>query len=94
LQSFRTMARTGLASRLVDREIEEVHTEYVDDRGKPKVKSKRVIKKLILADTAAIIFTLKNTDPDNFKDKQEVEHKGEVGVNWHETRTYEGGAGA
>lgn len=80
LESFRTMARTGLASRLVDREVEEVHTEYVDKAGKPVIKGRRVVKKLILADTAAIIFTLKNTDPDNFRDKQQVDLQGDLNI--------------
>jgi transposase-like protein len=92
--AFKQLARSGLAKLLDVYEVEETTTEYVDKGGKPAVKSKKVTKRIFMPSATAVIFTLKNLDSDNFKDKQEVEHKGEVGVNWHETRTYEGGAGA
>jgi transposase-like protein len=91
LAAFAQMARSGLAKLLDVHEVEETTTEYVDKGGKPVVKSKKVTKRKFMPSAVAVIFALKNLDSENFKDKQEVEHKGEVGVNWHETRTYEGG---
>lgn len=84
LDSFAKMAKSGLAKLLDVYEYEEVTTEYVDSKGKddngnevskPKIKSRKVVKKFIMPNPTAVIFALKNRDPDNWADKQEVDVK-------------------
>ena len=77
LSAFRDMARTGLAARLMPQEVTETHVEWVDGKNKqgesvPKVKSKKVVTKTVQPSDLLIMFTLKNQDSENFKDKQEV----------------------
>ena len=71
--------------------VDESKTVYVDSKEseidpktgkkvvKPKVKEQTIIKKHIQPDTAAIIFTLTNGDPDNFKNRQSAEVTGKDG---------------
>lgn len=40
-------------------------------------------------DTTAAIFWLKNRQSKKWRDKQEVEHSGEMGIVWKEEKTYE-----
>ena len=51
-----------------------------DDNGKAivKVKEHIVIEKYIQPDTAAIIFTLTNGDPDNWKNRQDTKVEAEI----------------
>lgn len=74
---FKVAARRGLLTLLEGKEWEEVTREYaevetVDKNGKltkePRMISQKTIKKVILPNPAAVIFTLKNRDSDNFKD--------------------------
>lgn len=59
--------------------VEEV-LEYVPGRGdeQTKVKTVRKIKKHIVPDVTAQIFWLKNRRPEKWRDKQNIEHSGEV----------------
>ncbi|TGE08268.1 phBC6A51 family helix-turn-helix protein [Hymenobacter fodinae] len=89
LEAFKGMARSGLAKLLDVYTVEESVVEYVDNgQGKPKIKGRKVTQRVFMPNAAAIIFTLKNTDPDNWKDKQEIEHS-DAPITWEETRTYE-----
>lgn len=79
-------AEAALRDKLKDREIEEVHQEqWVDKNGEVTKKHIKKIKKTIPADTTAIIFALKNTDPERWNDRRQVELSGSV-----ETNPYEG----
>lgn len=71
LQAFKNMARSGLAKLLDVYEFEEVTTEFIDQKGKPKVKSRKVTKKVIMPNATAVIFALTNQDSENFKHKAE-----------------------
>lgn len=53
-----------------------------DDEGKPivKVKEHAVIEKHIQPNTAAVIFTLTNLDPEHWKNRQNQEVSGEVSI--------------
>lgn len=87
------MARSGLALLLTKQEVEETTTELVDSKdekgnSKPKIKSRKVTKRVVMPSATAVIFALKNLDSENFKDKQEMEHTGGVALTWQETRTY------
>ena len=75
LEVFKNMARSGLAKLLDVFEYEEEHIEY----GNDSIKSRKVIKKKIMPNPAAVIFALCNLDPENFKNIQRVDHtsKGE-----------------
>jgi len=57
-----------------------VDTRKLDDDGNPiyKQKEKTVIDKHFQPDTAAIIFTLCNRDPDNWKNRQENNVTGDM----------------
>lgn len=81
LQLFVTEAKKSLLKKIQGYDVEETRTVYLkpakDDttdekeaKKKLKVKEQTVIKKHIQADTAAIIFTLTNGDPDNWKNRQ------------------------
>lgn len=72
-------AEAALRDKLSDREVEEVHQEqWVDKQGNVTKKHIKKIKKVIPADTTAIIFALKNADPDRWNDKHQLELSGEV----------------
>lgn len=46
------------------------------------------VRKIYPPDTVAAIFWLKNRQKDKWRDKNEIEHSGEMSLNWHETRNY------
>lgn len=75
-------AEAALRDKLQDREVEEVHQEqWVDKNGVVTKKHIKKIKKIIPADTTAIIFALKNTDSERWKDKSQTELSGSVDIN-------------
>lgn len=80
LAAFKNMARSGLAKLLDVHEVEETTTEYVDKAGKPIIKSRKVTKRVFMPNATAVIFALKNLDPESFKDRQQVEHTGKDGA--------------
>ena len=68
-QTFKKAARSGLMTLLKGKEYDETTTEWVDDgKNKPKIKSKRTVKKFIMPNPTSVIFALKNLDKDNFRD--------------------------
>ncbi len=74
-------AEAALRDKLQDREVEEVHQEqWVDKNGVVSKKHIKKIKKIIPADTTAIIFALKNTDSERWNDRNQIELSGKVGM--------------
>jgi frataxin-like iron-binding protein CyaY len=78
-------AHLGLIDKLHDRYIEdaevidEVWTAGSDKNHQKIVKQHKVRKKRwVPADTTAIIFALKNADPDNWKDRRDTNIAGEI----------------
>lgn len=70
LEQYKEMAISGLAKLLDMHEYEEVTTEYENDKkGNPKVKSQKRVKKKIMPNPAAVIFTLTNRDNENWKNR-------------------------
>ena len=69
----------ALLKRALGYEYEEVTTEitetpYIDKRGKERVRKQKHVKKtkkVVLPETAAQIFWLKNRRPDKWRDKRE-----------------------
>ena len=53
-------------------------TEVNGENGKGTYSEKRKIVKHIASDPTSMIFFLKNKDPKNWNDKQQVEHSGEI----------------
>lgn len=82
LEMFKEEARKSLLKKVQGYTVEETKTLYVDaskdkkEKSVPKIKEQTITKKHIQPDTAAIIFTLCNTDPDNWKNRQSNEITG------------------
>ena len=66
----------ALYKRAVGYEFEETTIE-IDDEGKKKVNK---TTKQMAPETLAIIFFLKNRKPEDWRDKREVEVKGEISM--------------
>ena len=91
LDTLRTEAKRSLMKKVCGYEAQETRTVYVDSgeeerdpatgkkRQKPKIKEKIVITKHIAPDNAAVIFTLTNRDPKQWKNRQSQEVTGKDG---------------
>ena len=90
MQFFVAEAKKSLLKKVQGYSVDETKTVYVDsktgekdekgkDKIKPKIKEQTIIKKHIQPDTAAIIFTLTNGDPDNWRNRQLNEVTGKDG---------------
>lgn len=74
-ESLGQMALSGLAKLLNTHEFEEVHTDYINGQdGKPIIKSQKRVKKVIMPNPAAVIFTLTNRHPGRYQNKQHHDH--------------------
>jgi hypothetical protein len=86
LELFKQAARSGLLTLLKGKEYEEVTTEYVEGKPdkegntKPKIKSQKKIKKVILPNPTSVIFALKNLDSVNFPELLRGEFSGKDGA--------------
>lgn len=76
LESFKNMAISGLATLLTKHEVTEEKTEFEKDEntGLPTPVKTVKTRKTLLPNPTAVIFTLTNRDPDNWKHKQNVDH--------------------
>jgi hypothetical protein len=79
----------ALLKRALGYEYDEIRTEIFEDQNQAKTGDKKTDKagtkkhvtkvtKKVLSDSTAAIFWLKNRRPDLWRDKQEVEHSGNV----------------
>nr|WP_319268348.1 phBC6A51 family helix-turn-helix protein [uncultured Draconibacterium sp.] len=66
-------AKKSLLKKVKGYSVEETRTSYVDKNGKPKIKEKVTTTKYFQPDTASIIFTLTNKDPENWKNRQNID---------------------
>ncbi len=84
-------AKKSLMKKLQGYEITETRTVTIPGKdtkdadgnpvpGKPRIKEHITTKKHIAADTAAIIFTLTNGDPENWSNRQRTEITGKDGT--------------
>lgn len=80
-------AKKSLMKKLKGYEVIETRTITVpskeigkDGNPMPKIKEQITTKKHIAADTAAIIFTLTNGDPENWSNRQRTEVTGKNGT--------------
>lgn len=75
LEVFKDMAKSGLAKLLDMHTYEEVVTEYISDKeGKPKIKNQKKTTKFIMPSATAVLFTLTNREPNDWKHKEHVDH--------------------
>ena len=66
----------ALLKRALGYEYDEITQELVDD----ELQVTKVVTKQVHPDVTAQIFWLKNRKPEEWRDKQQVEHSGETGV--------------
>lgn len=87
MQSMVMVAKKSLRRKLEGYDVTETRTVTIpsktekgaDGKPKPKIKEQITTKKHIAADTAAIIFTLTNGDPEHWKNRQNNEVTGKDG---------------
>lgn len=82
LKKGKTLADANVGQRLYERALGFEHDSEeikVVSMGKEGSEIERVpIRKIYPPDTVAAIFWLKNRQPSKWRDKQEVEHSGEI----------------
>ena len=74
----------ALLKRALGYKYEEIKTEETEEGKKVTVTTKEVVP-----DTTAQIFWLKNRKPEQWRDKQQIEHSGEIRNNPYESLTTE-----
>ena len=87
LKMFALEAKRSLLKKIQGYTVQEKKTVYVDksENGKstPKIKEQTVTDKHFQPDTVAIIFTLCNQDPENWKNRQLTEITGKDGKDFN-----------
>lgn len=93
---FVAEAKKSLLKKIQGYTVKEQHVTTIgtgkyDVNGKEiaKVKEQKTVDKHIQADTSAVIFTLCNCDPDNWKNRQSTEVTGKDGKDLFEKLTDE-----
>lgn len=96
MQFFVQEAKKSLLKKIQGYEVTETKVVTIpgkkkDERGnpKPEIKEQTTTKKHIQADTAAIIFTLTNGDPDHWRNRQSTEVTGKDGKDLFANKTDE-----
>jgi hypothetical protein len=86
MQFFVAEAKKSLLKKIQGYTVQEKHTTMVDSKEKdatgkpkPKIKEQKIVDKHFQPDTAAIVFTLTNGDPETWKNKQSTEVTGKDG---------------
>ena len=80
MQMFVIEAKKSLLKKIRGYEVTETSVTTIPGKdGKPKIKEQKTNKKHFQPDTAAIIFTLTNGDPEHWKNKQTTEMTGKDG---------------
>lgn len=96
MQFFVQEAKKSLLKKIQGYEVTETKVVTIpgkkkDEKGnpKPEIKEQTTTKKHIQADTAAIIFTLTNGDPDHWRNRQSTEVTGKDGKDLFANKTDE-----
>ena len=86
LDKMKVEAKKSLLKKIQGYEVTEtkvvtIPSKQKDEKGNPKpiIKEQTTTKKHIQADTAAIIFTLTNRDPEHWRNRQTTEVTGKDG---------------
>jgi len=86
MDNIKGIATSGLMLLLRGKEYEEITTEYVEGKPdadgitKPKIKSQKKVKRIILPNAATVIFVMKNLDSENFPNTVSAEVSGKGGA--------------
>lgn len=90
MQFFVIEAKKSLLKKIKGYEVVETHVTTVPDKdGNPKIKEQKNVKKHFQPDTAAIIFTLTNGDPEHWRNRQSTEVTGKDGKDLFANKTDE-----
>lgn len=80
LDKMNIEAKKSLMKKIKGYDVIETHVTTVPGKdGNPVIKEQKNVKKHIAADTAAIIFTLTNRDPEHWRNRQSTEITGKDG---------------
>ncbi len=80
MQFFVIEAKKSLLKKIKGYDVVETHVTTVPGKdGKPVIKEQKNVKKHIQPDTAAVIFTLTNGDPEHWRNRQTTEVTGKDG---------------
>lgn len=90
MQKFVQEAKKSLLKKIRGYDVTETSVTTIPNKdGSPKIKEQKTVKKHILPDTAAIIFTLTNGDPEHWKNRQSNEVTGKNGKDLFADKTDE-----
>lgn len=90
MQFFVIEAKKSLLKKIKGYEVIETHVTTVPDKkGNPTIKEQKNVKKHFQPDTAAIIFTLTNGDPEHWRNRQSTEVTGKDGKDLFANKTDE-----
>ena len=90
MQNLVKEAKKSLLKKIRGYEATETAVTTIPDKdGNPRIKEQKTYKKHIQPDTAAIIFTLTNGDPEHWKNKQSTEVTGKDGKDLFANKTDE-----
>lgn len=90
MQAMVIEAKKSLLKKIQGYEVTETAVTTIPDKnGKPTIKEQKTTKKHIQADTAAIIFTLTNGDPEHWRNRQTTEVTGKDGKDLFASKTDE-----
>lgn len=96
MQSMVIEAKKSLRKKIQGYDVTETKVVTVpsnqktqDDKEKPRIKEQTTTKKHIQPDTAAIIFTLTNGDPEHWRNRQSTEVTGKDGQDLFAKKTDE-----
>ena len=90
MQFFVLEAKKSLLKKIKGYDVTETHVTTVPDKdGNPVIKEQKNVKKHIQPDTAAVIFTLTNGDPEHWRNRQTTEVTGKDGKDLFANKTDE-----
>lgn len=83
MEFFAAAAKKSLLKKIQGYTVQEKHTTYINSgngpESKPKIKEQKIVDKHFQPDTAAVIFTLTNAEPERWKNKYNQELTGKDG---------------
>lgn len=90
LDKMNIEAKKSLMKKIKGYDVIETHVTTVPGKdGNPVIKEQKNVKKHIQPDTAAIIFTLTNRDPERWRNRQSTEVTGKDGKDLFANKTDE-----
>ena len=90
MQFFVIEAKKSLLKKIKGYDVVETHVTTVPDKnGNPVIKEQKNVKKHFQPDTAALIFTLTNGDPEHWRNRQSTEVTGKDGKDLFANKTDE-----